>query len=592
MVQVLFDQGVLVRNGTVSIAKPLTSIAIPSTVKGILAARIDKLEPADKDLLQSLAVIGKEFPLGLVRRVVGKRDDELAPMLANLQLAEFIYEQPAFPENEYTFKHALTQEVAYDSVLMQRRRTIHERTAAALEEMFLATLDDHVAELAHHYSRSANASKAVEYLRRAAEQAGARSAYNDAIGYGREALRLIATMPESRERDQKELKVQMMLGPLLVAVQGFSSPEQAANVERAQELCRRAGETPEIFGVMFALWSFKHASGQLRESRVLAEQLLAMAGRVTSDLATAGAHNAMGATDLWMGNFSSAREHLETAGKIFDRDIPRYLPMMQASVIPSRCNLAWALHIGGYPLQAKQRIQEADELATRLRRPFSLAFVHLYAIVLSHFQRDYAEVRARGETLTELSTEYGFPYWLAAGKMCMARTIAGEGEFLRDEAAMTSGLAMLKESVENLAAAGADLIYSFSFVLLAEVYLMMKRADESLSVLDQAAQRAEQMDHRLLEAEIHRLRGETMLLHPDGAAEAERCFRRAIEVAVRQQANSWRLRAAMSLARLLSRSGKSDEARAVLTPALGRFTEGLDTSDLIEAKALLDQLPA
>ena len=241
MVQVLFDQGVLVRDGAaaVSLAKPLTSIQIPSTVKGILAARIDKLAPADKDLLQSLAVIGKEFPIGLVRRVVGKPDDELAPMLSNLQAAEFIYEQPAFPENEYTFKHALTQEVAYDSVLMQRRRTIHERTATALEEMFASTLDDHVADLAHHYSRSANAPKAIEYLRRAAEQAGARSAYNDAIGYAREGLRLIATMPDSRERDQIELKIQMMMGPLLVAVQGFSSPELATNIERAQELCRQ-----------------------------------------------------------------------------------------------------------------------------------------------------------------------------------------------------------------------------------------------------------------------------------------------------------------------------------------------------------------
>ncbi|MGC2304303.1 ATP-binding protein, partial [Candidatus Binatus sp.] len=307
MVQVLFDQGVLVRDGVVvSIAKPLTSIQIPSTVKGILAARIDKLASADKDLLQSLAVIGKEFPIGLVRRVVGKPDDELAPMLSNLQAAEFIYEQPAFPENEYTFKHALTQEVAYDSVLMQRRRVIHERTAMALEEMFAATLDDHVADLAHHYSRSANAPKAIEYLRRAAEQAGARSAYNDAIGYAREGLRLIATMPESRERDQIELKIQMMMGPLIVAVQGFSSQELATSIARAQELCRKAGETPEIFGVLAALWSFDHANGQLRESRLLAERLLVLAWRMESDLASAVAHNAMGASQLWLGEFPAA----------------------------------------------------------------------------------------------------------------------------------------------------------------------------------------------------------------------------------------------------------------------------------------------
>ena len=590
MVQVLFDQGVLVRDGAVSLARPLTSIEIPSTVKGILAARIDKLAPADKDLLQSLAVIGKEFPIGLVRRVVGKPDDELAPMLSNLQIAEFIYEQPAIPENEYTFKHALTQEVAYGSVLMERRRILHERTAAALEAIFAQTLDDHLAELANHYSRSANAPKAIEYLVRAAEQAGVRSAYNDAIGYARDALRLIAAMPESRERDQRELKIQMMLGPLLVSTQGFSSAELAGNIARTQELCRRAGETPEIFGVLFQLWSFNHASGKLRESRVIAEQLLTMAGRVNSDLATAGAHNAMGSTQLWMGEFSAAREHQELVAEIFNRDIPRYLPSMQAPVIPARCHLAWALHIGGYPEQAIQRMREADEMATQLRRPFSLAFVHLYAIVMSHFRHEYADVRSRSETLIELSTEYGFPYWLAAGKMCLARTIAGEGYYEGDEAALTTGLTMMKESAENLAASNADLIYSFSFVMLAEVYLMMKRPDDCLRELDQAALRAEQMDHRLLEAEIHRLRGESMLLRQDAAAEAERCFRRAIEIATRQQARSWGLRAATSLARLLAETGRRDDARATLAPAFAQFTEGFDTSDLRDAKALLEEL--
>ncbi len=535
-------------------------------------------------------MIGKEFPIGLVRRVVGKPDDELAPMLSNLQAAEFIYEQPAFPENEYTFKHALTQEVAYDSVLMERRRQIHERTAAALEAMFAATLDDHLADLAHHYGRSGNASKAVEYLIRAAEQAGARSAYSDAIRYAREALTRIGTMPESRERDHKELKIQMMLGPLIVSTQGLSSPEIAGNIARAQELCRRAGETPEIFGVMFALWSFDHASGQLQESRAIAEQLLTMAGRVHSDLATGSAHNALAATQLWMGEFTAAQENSRKAIEIFDRDIPRYLPMMNAPVIPSHCNVVWALHIGGHLDQAKQRMAEAQDLASQLRRPFSLAFVHLHTIVLNHFRREYADVRTRSETLIELSTEYGFPYWLAAGRMCLARTIAGEAYAMGDQAALETGLAMMKESVVNLAAANADLIYSFSFVLLAELYLMMKRPDEALRELEMATQRADQMGHRLLEAEIHRIRGETMLTLPNGDDEAERCFRRAIEIATRQQARSWELRGATSLARLMVKTGRRDEARATLAPAFAQFTEGLDTNDLREAKALLDEL--
>jgi len=592
MVQVLFEQGVLLRNGTVSIAKPLTSIQIPSTVKGILAARIDKLARADKDLLQSLAVIGKEFRTGLVRRVVGKSDDELAPMLSNLQAMEFVYEQPAIPESEYTFKHALTQEVAYDSVLMQRRRAIHERTASALEEMFAATIDDHLADLAHHYGHSTNTSKAVEYLRRAAEQAATRSAYSDAIGYAREALRVIATMPESRERDQSELKIQMMLAPLIVSTRGLSSPEIPTYIARAQELCRRAGETPEIFGVMFALWSFNHASGQLSESRVIAEQLLAMAGRVRSDLATASAHNALAATQLWMGEFTASAKNSEQAIEIFAHDVERYLPLMNAPVIPSHCNTVWALHIGGHLDQAKRRIAEAEALAAHLRRPFSIAFVHLHTIVLNHFRQEYADVRTRSETLIELATEYGFPYWLAAGKMCLARTIAGEGHFRGDQAALETGLAMMKESVGHLAAANADLIYSFSFVLLGEVYLMMKRYEDSLRELESAEQRADQLGHRLLEAEIHRLRGETLLCMPNGEVEAERSFRRAIEIALRQEARSWELRAARSLARLLAKTARREEARATLAAVYAKFTTGFDTADLIEAKALIDELSA
>ena len=594
MVQVLFDQGVLARNGKVSIAKPLASIQIPPTVKGILAARIDKLSAGDKDLLQTLSVIGKEFPMGLMRRVAKKPDEELGAMLSNLQLGEFIYEQPAFPESDYTFKHALTQEVAYDSILSERRKTIHERTATALEEIFVEKLDDHLAELAHHYSRGANAAKAIEYSRRAAQQAAARSAYGDAIGYVREALRWMGTTAESRERDQNELSVRMLLGPLIVATQGFSSPELANNLARLQELCRRAGETPEIYGVLFSLWSFEHASGRLRESRVIADQLLKMAERTQGDerseLATAGAHNAMGATMLWMGEFPAACEHLKITHDILDRDVARYLPMMNAPVTPSRCNYAWALQVAGYPDQAKQRMTESDEMARQLRRPFGIAYSNLYSIVLMHFRREYAEVRPRSEALIELATEHGLPYWLAAGKMCLGRTLAGEAIFTGDEAAMNSGLALLQEAVENLAASGADLIYSFSFVLLAEVYIMMKRVDEALRVLDEVARRSEQMDHRLLEVEIHRLRGETMMLRTDGAAEAERCFRHAIEVAQKSGALSWELRTAYSLARMLAGVGRRDEAIAPLKSALTKFTEGFETYDLINAKSMLDQL--
>src|SRR6202040_2045548 len=189
-----------------------------------------------KELLQTLAVIGKEFALGLVRHVTRRPDDELMRELAKLQLAEFIYEVPAFPESEYTFKHALTQEVAYNSVLIERRREIHGRAAAAIEELFAAKLDDHLVALAHHYGRSGNAAKAVGFLRRAAEQARNRSAYDDGLHYANEALRLLAEMPDSLERDRDEIAIQGIRGPLLIATQGYAAAELAECLNRGLAL--------------------------------------------------------------------------------------------------------------------------------------------------------------------------------------------------------------------------------------------------------------------------------------------------------------------------------------------------------------------
>jgi len=180
-VQVLFDEGALARNGAVRLTKPLNELKIPPTVQAILAARLDRLPPDEKDLLQTLAVLGREFPLGLIRRVVQRADAKIDRMLAELQLGEFIYEQPATGDIEYIFKHALTQEVAYDSSLIERRKLLHERAGLALESMFAEQVDDHLGELARHYSRGDNVAKAAEYLGRAGQQAMQRAAYADAV---------------------------------------------------------------------------------------------------------------------------------------------------------------------------------------------------------------------------------------------------------------------------------------------------------------------------------------------------------------------------------------------------------------------------
>ncbi|HWN58027.1 MAG TPA: adenylate/guanylate cyclase domain-containing protein, partial [Methylomirabilota bacterium] len=246
IVQALFEDGVLRRNGAVKLAKSMNAAKVPATVQAVLASRIDRLSAQQKELPQTLAVLGREFSLDLLRHVTLKPDDELEPMLARLQAAEFIYEQPAATDVEYVFKHALTQEVAYNALLVERRKQLHERAGLALESMFAERLEDHLDELAHHYSRSDNSGKAVEYLGRAGQQALQRSAYADAISSLSAALDLVQKLPDGPERIRRELTLQLAVASALVAVRGYGAPKTLRAYTRAYELCERLGDPWEL----------------------------------------------------------------------------------------------------------------------------------------------------------------------------------------------------------------------------------------------------------------------------------------------------------------------------------------------------------
>jgi predicted ATPase len=210
----------------------------------------------------------------LVRRLLSIWDDELNRMLSDLQLGEFIYEQPATGDIEYIFKHALTQEVAYNSLLIERRKLLHKRAGQALESMFADQLDDHLGELAHHYSRSDNPAKAVEYLGRAGQQAIKRSAYADAVSSLGAAIDLLQRLPDGPERIQRELFLQLAVGPALIAAKGFATPETERAYTSARELCERVGDPPEIFPTLGGLLVMYLVRGELRTAYELAELLL------------------------------------------------------------------------------------------------------------------------------------------------------------------------------------------------------------------------------------------------------------------------------------------------------------------------------
>jgi class 3 adenylate cyclase len=245
MVQALFEQGILARNGTVKLLQPLSQAHLPVTVVGMLASRIDGLPAAEKELLQTLAVIGAEFPLVLVKSTTQKGDDQLQRELAHLRLGEFIYEQPASGDVEYRFKHALTQEVAYRSILTERRKKIHQRVGRAIEELYRGQLEEHLTELAYHYRRSSDNEKAAVYLKRAADQAAQRSSVAEAEAQYRDAISIVIEQPRTPDRDRLELGVQLGLAALLIG-KSFGAPAREEPLIRATELCERVGDQQQI----------------------------------------------------------------------------------------------------------------------------------------------------------------------------------------------------------------------------------------------------------------------------------------------------------------------------------------------------------
>jgi predicted ATPase/class 3 adenylate cyclase len=589
MVQALFDEGALVRNGEVKVRRSLSQSRLPPTVQGILASRIDRLSAEQKDLLQTLAVIGRESPLALIRQVASTADAPLEQMLSDLQAGEFIYEHPATGDIEYVFKHALTQEVAYNSLLIERRKMLHERAAAAMESLYVERLDDHLRDLAHHYRRSDNLTKAVEYLGRAGQQATQRSAYAEGISSLSAAIDLLQRLPDNPERIQQELLLQLAVGPALIAVKGQSAPETGRAYARARELCERLGDPPELSPALRGVYTVYFTRGELRTAYELAEQLLRLAQRARDPALLLYAHLALGQTLYFLGELLNAREHLEMALSLYDSERHRRLAFGYFGVDAGvRClsYAAWTLWHLGYPDQALKSGNEALELAQGLSHPLSLAFAEHRVGALRQYRREARAAQETAEGAIALSAEHGLTDSLAWATTLHGWAISEQG---RNE----EGIAQIQEGLSAYRAAGAEASRPGYLCMLAEACSGAGRVDDGLIALTEAQAAADEHEIRHCEAEIHRLEGVLLLRQDDtNTAEAQRCFERAIETARKQSTRSLELRATMSLAPLLANQGHRDEARAMLAEIYNWFTEGFDTPDLKDAKTLLAELTA
>jgi class 3 adenylate cyclase/predicted ATPase len=591
VVQTLAEEGVLSgERGHYRLVRAPTEIHISPTVQGVLAARIDRLTADEKALMQQLAVIGRQFPLSLMRQVVAQPEEALYRLLSSLQRKEFLYEQPALPEVEYSFKHALTREVAYGSVLYEQRKAIHERTAQAIETLYRATLDEHYSELAHHYSRSGNTEKAIEYLHLAGQQSVQRSAYAEAITQLTTALELLKTLPDTPERAQHELTLHLTLGVPLRTTRSFSSPEVQATYARARELCQQLGETRQLFPVLFGLRTFHHVRGEFRTARELGEQLLGLAQREHDPALLVAAYWALGGTLFHLGEFNTAWAHLEQGMTFYNSQSHRSHVFIIEPGVLGLSHASWVLWHLGYPDQALQKSEAALTLAQERSHPFSLAAAWIFAALSHQLRRDSLLTQEWAEAGITLVREQGFPMWVGQGTVQQGWALAEQGQ-------SEEGITQIRKGLATEQAAGVGLLKSYYLVLLAEAYGKAGQAEEGLATLAEARTVVDTSGERFYEAELYRLKGELTLaqssvqrLASSVQKEAEEYFHKAIDIARRQSAKSLELRAATSLARLWQQQGKKEEARTLLAAIYGWFTEGFDTADLKEAKVLLEQL--
>jgi class 3 adenylate cyclase/predicted ATPase len=603
IVRSLIDQGVLIRNSAGKaplpvplLTKPLTEIQLPLTVQGILAARIDRLGAQEKGLLQTLAVIGKNFSLSLVRRVSHVVDDELLTLLSRLQAGEFIYEQVAFPESTYTFKHALTHDVAYNSVLIEQRKVLHERTAQAIEDVCCCenpqqTLEEQCSELAYHYSRSGNVEKAVEYLRLAGEQAMQRSARGEAGTHFAQALELLRTLPHSPQRINQELQLLIVLGGALSGSKGYRNAEVERVYAQIRDLLPQAEETPYLIPVLMGLWRFTSIRGEYQTAHAIAARLRRLTQGLQEAESLLPAHFALGYSAFRLGQFGEAREHLEEAVALhkgqqaghFESLLYRLSTGMDPRVA-SYSWLGWVMWYLGYPDQALQRSQEARALAHDLKLAISESAAQYFAAAIHRLCRDNKAVLERAETVIAIATERESPYWLASGTFLRGWALADQGQF-------EEGIAMMQQGLAGWRAIGNDELGQVS-LLLADMYRRAGQASKGLHLVNTAMPELQRSGERWWEAELYRIEGELLFASTDSGLEpeVEQCFYKAITIARQQQAKSLELRATISLCRLWQQQGKKADAHHLLTGIYEWFTEGFTTGDLQEAKSLLEEL--
>jgi predicted ATPase len=558
-----------------------TPLQVPDTVQAVLAARMDRLPCATRRLLQMAAVIGTEVPLSLLQTLASLPESDVLPQLKHLQDAEFLYEARLHPELVYTFKHALTQDVAYQSLPSPIRQQVHQQVAQTLVTQGLDTGVIPPERVAYHYSEAGYYTEAVPYWQQAGRRAYERSANLEAIGHLTQGLQVLARLPETPAHQHQELLLQTTLGAVYTAAKGYAAPEVEQAYARAHTLCQQAGDMRQLFPILVGLWNFYFVRGASQTAYQLGEHLLSTATQAQDPVRQLRAHAALGEIHFHTGQLQQAQTHLQQGISLYTSPTQRSYAV-QTPTVACLAYAAWTAWHRGYAEQALQLCQEAVTLARQLSHPLSLAIALHFTGTVYQFRREPQAAQELVAEATQLAREQGFPFWEASGMIVWGWTRAMQGE-------ETAGIAQIQQGLMAFRATGAEIQLPSWLALLAEAYHQAAQPDAGLEVVEEALAMAHKTGERYYEAELYRLQGE---LHrqarPADLGTQEACFQKALTLARSQQARFWELRAAISLSRLWQRQGKSRAARQLLTALYDSFTEGFETADLQEARAVIN----
>jgi predicted ATPase len=563
----------------------LSTFAIPATLQDSLMARLDRLMTG-KVIAQLGATIGRQFSYELLQAVSQLDAITLQRELGRLVEAEIVYQRGVLPQSTYVFKHALIQDAAYASLLKSTRQQYHQRIAPVLESQFSETTEGQPELLAHHYTEAGLTEKAVHYWHQAGQRAIERSAHVEAISHLTQGLALLQTLPETPERLQREVNMHIALGASLLAVKGYGAAEVGETYTYARQLCQHLEDPQRLFPVLRGLWNYYCVRAEYQTARALGEQLLTLAQQAQDPAMLVVAHKTWGVTLYYLGAVASAHTHFAQAMALYDplQHSASVFLYGEDTGVTCRCYAARVLWCLGYPDQGLARSQEVVMLAQQSANPFSLTNTLGFAATFHQLRREVRFTQERAEALFSLATDQGFPHWRAQGSILRGWTLAHQGK-------AQAGIEQIHQGLSAFRATGAELLRPYWLAFLAEAYGIQGEPEAGLTVLTEALAFAETTGERWYVSELYRLKGELLLQQSEGKqAEAETCFQQAIAIAQNQQAKSLELRATTSLARLWQQQGKRQEAHDLLAPVYNWFTEGFDTADLIDAKALLDEL--